>query len=98
MVGRRFSLILVLLTLVAACMVVAPALSGEHPWDSDTQNGKKYGPTDAMWSPLGDTSRVNTVPDSANNSTPVPASQSVSGARNWVGVTAVVIHLYFDLL
>lgn len=44
--GRRLTAVLLLMVAVAVGFVTAPALSGEHPWDSDrTQGGGTGGTT-----------------------------------------------------
>jgi hypothetical protein len=97
MVGRRSFVVLVLLTLIAACMAVAPALSGEHPWDADSQNPNRGGPSGAIWSPLRDTIIVHNTIDSSGG-VAAPAAPSVPGGFGWVGVTTTIIRLCFDLL
>jgi len=37
--GRRLTAVLLLMVAVAVGFITAPALSGEHPWDSDRTDG-----------------------------------------------------------
>ena len=43
--GRRLTAVLLLMVAVAVGFITAPALSGEHPWDSDRTDGKGGGAT-----------------------------------------------------
>jgi hypothetical protein len=43
MIGRRLTVVLLLLVAVTVCFVTAPVLSGEHPWDSDRTGGDGAG-------------------------------------------------------
>ncbi len=96
MVGKRCSLVVALLTLVSVCAVVAPAFSGEHPWDADNQlSGKDHGPSAELWDPLRDT--VITAP-AADTGVEVPVASSLPSGSALMKVASAVFRLCFDLL
>ena len=51
--GRRLSAVIMLLALFAACLVSAPAFSGEHPWDADINDDRFGGGADYRYDDQG---------------------------------------------
>lgn len=80
--GVKPSALLLLIALLAASLISVPALSGEHPWDSDSRGGGSTSTTasssssgrDAMpddWNPERTSSKVSSGGEVAN------------GTRSW---------------
>jgi len=80
--GRALSAIFMLLVLLAAGLVSTPALSGEHPWDSDATGGDEPTLADYDWDTRAADSAQLDIPtenvdeDQASSAPPVDASIS----------------------
>jgi hypothetical protein len=95
MQARRIVLVLALLSLAACFFMVAPAMSGEHPWDADKPNDTKdVAGTGATWLPGGATTDTTIVggvngdgcPDYATSTGFWTAVYDVVGVLIWVFV------------
>ena len=78
--GRALSAILMLLVLLAVGLVSTPALSGEHPWDSDDAGNEKTVVDKGLTASVADTIDVETGDDITNDDNAEDDAASAGGS------------------
>ncbi len=90
--GRAFSAIFMLLVLLVAGLVSTPALSGEHPWDSDLTGGEDPCIADYDWDTrAADSAQID------NDSENVNSGDSSGTSSPDVSLTSFVIGFFSAL-
>jgi len=92
--GRAMSAILLLLVLLAAGLVSTPALSGEHPWDSDSPTEQKGDVTTGLWDTrVADSAQVDAESeiDGTEESSPAPSEDDSMSSLMLGWFTAITI-------
>lgn len=74
MSGKRTIITLTLLFFIAVCFMTGPAVSGEHPWDSDTPSSDiyEYGDWHEVVKGGGDNKATDSTDSSQNGASGMP--------------------------
>lgn len=95
MIGKRAIIAMTLLLFVAACFISGPAISGEHPWDSDIPDSEAL--DDPNWEDIikaRDEDKTDSTDSSGGSSSGMPADDSSDRFMNYL--IGVWTDLVFD--